>query len=226
MYSFDELKVEYTQVATTDNETSNQGNLVSQEYFYNEENKEHYTTLIYVGELHEFSPQNRGYGEKKWLGFRVNFDNDNNAYNYSIYSTGLEYYTEYDINGKYIDIYFDAESYNIKTYDNKFIIIDKQYNKQEYINITYLRYDDSLSMNYNAGYDVSYSGYHYDTGCIDFPEERWKETYEKRILENRYFAYIKDNDINEYVCYVNYRYNKNDKRYEYGIVIEFKYSEK
>jgi ASC-1-like (ASCH) protein len=53
---------------------------------------------------------------------------------------------------------------------------------------------DPLSMDYNAGYDVSYYGYHYDTGCIDFPEERWKETYEKRIRENRYFAYIKDND--------------------------------
>ena len=81
-------------------------------------------------------------------------------------------------------------------------------------------------MDYNAGYDVSYYGYHYDTGCIDFPEERWKETYEKRIRENRYFAYIKDNDINEYVSYVNYHYNKNDNRYEYGIVIEFKYGEK
>ena len=85
---------------------------------------------------------------------------------------------------------------------------------------------DPLSMDYNAGYDVSYYGYHYDTGCIDFPEERWKETYEKRIRENRYFAYIKDNDINEYVGYVNYHYNKNDNRYEYGIVIEFKYGEK
>ena len=82
---------------------------------------------------------------------------------------------------------------------------------------------DPLSMDYNAGYDVSYYGYHYDTGCIDFPEERWKETYEKRIRENRYFAYIKDNDINEFVGYVNYDYNKNDNRYECGIVIESKY---
>lgn len=82
---------------------------------------------------------------------------------------------------------------------------------------------DSLSMSYNSGYDVSYYGYHYDTGCIDFPEKRWKETFDKRIKENRYFAYIKDNDINEYVGYVNYHYNKIDKRYECGIVIESKY---
>ena len=31
---------------------------------------------------------------------------------------------------------------------------------------------DPDTMNYNAGYDVSYYGYHYDTGCIDFPK-RW-----------------------------------------------------
>ena len=82
---------------------------------------------------------------------------------------------------------------------------------------------DPLSMQYNAGYDVSYYGYHYDTGCIDFPKERWKETYDKRIRENRYFAYIKDNDIDDYVGYVNYHYNKNDNRYECGIVVESKY---
>ena len=75
-------------------------------------------------------------------------------------------------------------------------------------------------MSYNAGYDVSYYGYHYDTGCIDFPEERWQEVYDKRIKEKRYFAYIKDNDINKFVGYVHYHYNKNESRYECGIVIE------
>ena len=82
---------------------------------------------------------------------------------------------------------------------------------------------DPLSMDYNAGYDVSYYGYNYDTGCIDFPEERWKEIYDRRIRENRYFAYIKDNNIDDYGGYVNYHYNKNDNRYECGIVIESKY---
>lgn len=82
---------------------------------------------------------------------------------------------------------------------------------------------DPLSMNYNAGYDVSYFGYHYDTGCIDFPKEKWKEMFEKRKNENIYYAYIKDNDINEYVGYVNYHYNKDDDRYECGILIESKY---
>ena len=33
---------------------------------------------------------------------------------------------------------------------------------------------DPDTMNYNAGYDVSYDGYHYDTGCIDFPRSKWE----------------------------------------------------
>ena len=53
---------------------------------------------------------------------------------------------------------------------------------------------DSKTMSYNAGYDVSYYGYHYDTGCIDFPKQKWKETFDKRINENKFFAYIKDSD--------------------------------
>lgn len=78
-------------------------------------------------------------------------------------------------------------------------------------------------MSYNAGYDVSYFGYHYNTGCIDFPKEKWRDTYNKRINENRYFAYIKDCTINRYVGYVNYQYNKNDNIYECGVLIESKY---
>ena len=86
-----------------------------------------------------------------------------------------------------------------------------------------LMQSDAETMSYNAGYDVSYFGYHYDTGCIDFPKERWKLSYERRINENRYFAYIKDNDLDEFVGYVNYHYNKNDERYDCGIVIYSKF---
>ena len=82
---------------------------------------------------------------------------------------------------------------------------------------------DPLSMDYNAGYDVSYYGYHYDTGCIDFPKEKWEETYNNRIKNNKFFAFIRDNDINEFVGYCNYHYNKNDDRYECGILIESPY---
>ena len=82
---------------------------------------------------------------------------------------------------------------------------------------------DPKTMSYNAGWDVSYNGYHYDTGCIDFPKEKWQESFDKRKKENRYFAYIKDNDIDEFIGYVNYHFNKSDNRYDCGILIEDKY---
>ena len=82
---------------------------------------------------------------------------------------------------------------------------------------------DPETMSYNAGYDVSYYGYHYDTGCIDFPRDRWIITYERRVNENRYFAYLKDKNTNEYVGYCNYHYVEAEKRYECGIVIYSKF---
>lgn len=82
---------------------------------------------------------------------------------------------------------------------------------------------DPETMSYNAGWDVSYYGYHYDTGCIDFPKERWQEVFDKRVKEKRFFAYLKDKDLDEFIGYVNYHYNKNDDRYECGILIESKY---
>ena len=80
---------------------------------------------------------------------------------------------------------------------------------------------DASTMSYNAGYNVSYFGYHYDTGCIDFPKDKWEEAFEKRKNDNYYFAYIKDIDLDEFVGYVNY--NLKDDKYECGIVIESKY---
>ena len=83
--------------------------------------------------------------------------------------------------------------------------------------------EDSETMSYNAGYDVSYYGYHYDNGCIDFPEERWKISFDRRVNENKYFAYLRDVTTGEFVGYVNYHYNNSDNRYDCGIVIESRY---
>ena len=80
---------------------------------------------------------------------------------------------------------------------------------------------DPKTMNYNAGYNVSYQGYHYDTGCIDFNYDNWKKN-----IKNNYFAYIKDTSIKKFIGYVNYQYNSNDDIYECGIVIEAKYRSK
>ena len=52
---------------------------------------------------------------------------------------------------------------------------------------------DPKTMSYNAGWDVSYFGYHYDT------------------------------ELNEFVGYVNYHFNNSVNRYDCGILIEDKY---
>jgi len=82
---------------------------------------------------------------------------------------------------------------------------------------------DPKTMSYNAGYDVSYYGYHYETGCIDFPKDRWDITFNKRKNSNTFFAYIKDEDLKTFIGYCNYHYVASENRYECGIVIESKY---
>lgn len=86
--------------------------------------------------------------------------------------------------------------------------------------------EDPATMSYNAGYDLSLKGYHYDTGCIDFPKTRWEETYQKRIKDHKYFAYIKDCNLDKYIGTVNYQYNNKTARYECGILIESSYRHK
>ena len=82
---------------------------------------------------------------------------------------------------------------------------------------------DAKTMSYNAGYEVTYSGYDYKTGYIEFNKENWFKILSD---DKRYFAYIKDCEINEYIGYVNYQYNETDDIYECGILIEYKYRSK
>ena len=82
---------------------------------------------------------------------------------------------------------------------------------------------DPLTMSYNAGYDISCDGYHYDSGCIDFPKEKWQAVCDRRIRENRYFAYIRDEVKNCFVGYVNYQYSIDEGRYDCGVLIEHRY---
>ena len=78
-------------------------------------------------------------------------------------------------------------------------------------------------MEYNAGYNIDIEGYHYDTGCIDFPKDRWMDTYNKRKKNKVFVAYILDIEKNIFVGTVNYQYNKEKLRYECGIIIESKH---
>ena len=78
---------------------------------------------------------------------------------------------------------------------------------------------DPQSMSYNAGYDVSYDGYHYDTGCIDFPKSNWESWHKEKIENGKiFFAYIVDNETKDFVGYLNY-HKDSEGKYQMGIVI-------
>lgn len=80
--------------------------------------------------------------------------------------------------------------------------------------------EDAKTMSYNAGYDVEYEGYNYETGCIALPEDKWIHKFNKNKEKNIFIAYIKDNDSNRFVGYVTYHYNNEENRYYCGILIE------
>lgn len=83
--------------------------------------------------------------------------------------------------------------------------------------------EDPKTMNYNAGYDVHFDGYHYDTGCIDFPSIKHKSWFEEKMTNpNFFYAYILDKDNNNFVGYVNFNKNENNKA-TMGIVINSKF---
>ncbi len=82
---------------------------------------------------------------------------------------------------------------------------------------------DPATMAYNAGYDLSFEGYHYDTGCIDFSKEKHKSWHNEKMLNpNFFFAYILDNDSNNFVGYVNFN-KKDNNNATMGIVVNAKF---
>lgn len=83
---------------------------------------------------------------------------------------------------------------------------------------------DVETMYYNAGYDTDIEGYDYNTGCIEFPPETWKEKFESRKDNDIYLAYIKDG--NDFVGYISYQYDKSRNIYECGLLIESKQRDK
>lgn len=82
---------------------------------------------------------------------------------------------------------------------------------------------DPKTMSYNAGWNVSYDGYDFDTGCIDFPKSKWEQDYIKRQNDkDHFFRYLVRKKDNEFVGYLNFHLSSNNK-YEIGILIENKY---
>lgn len=75
---------------------------------------------------------------------------------------------------------------------------------------------DPETMSYNAGYKPIYEGYHYDSGCIDFPKEKWKIWQTEKMNKMLYY-FIKDRQTHEFVGEVSCRVI-GDKGY-IGIII-------
>ena len=79
--------------------------------------------------------------------------------------------------------------------------------------------EDPKTMEYNAGYQVDYDGYHYDSGCIDFPKSKWQE-WQKRKMTNEtfFYAYVKDVALDKFVGHVNF--SQTGQSASIGIVIK------
>ena len=80
---------------------------------------------------------------------------------------------------------------------------------------------DPKTMNYNAGYNVSYSGYHKETGCIDFPKEMWNDWHKSKLSNpNFFYAYVCDKLTNRFVGYCNFNMDLDSHIATMGIVIK------
>lgn len=81
---------------------------------------------------------------------------------------------------------------------------------------------DPGTMSYNKGYDLNFSGYDPDTGCIAFPQEEWAQWYEwwTGHEPERFYAYVMRRKDNMPVGEVCLHHHGNDPFHEMGIVIE------
>lgn len=81
---------------------------------------------------------------------------------------------------------------------------------------------DPATMSYNAGWDVSYDGYHPDTGCIDFPKEGWADWYADWVAgrePERFYAYICRKSDGAWIGDVNFHYTQSEDWRDLGVVI-------
>ena len=80
---------------------------------------------------------------------------------------------------------------------------------------------DPETMSYNANWDVSYPGYHRDTGCIDYPDEVLAD-WHKAWVGNEpdcFYAYIKRSSDGAWIGDVNFHYTPEKDWWDMGIVI-------
>lgn len=84
---------------------------------------------------------------------------------------------------------------------------------------------DPATMSYNAGYDLSFPGYHKDTGCIDFPESEWEADFAWLVGNEpeQFYAYIVRNADGAFIGEVNVHRSRDGDWYDMGVLLEAKY---
>ena len=81
--------------------------------------------------------------------------------------------------------------------------------------------EDPATMSYNAGWDVSYEGYHQDTGCIDFPESQWEEKHARLVSHEpeSFYAFVLEKASGSFVGEVNFHYTQEEDWWDMGVLI-------
>lgn len=85
--------------------------------------------------------------------------------------------------------------------------------------------EDPKTMSYNCGYELDFDGYDKETGCIAFPESKWKNAYEYLVGNEPkcFYAYLVSTENGEFAGDVNLHKSAGHDWYEMGIVIEAKH---
>ena len=80
---------------------------------------------------------------------------------------------------------------------------------------------DPFTMAYNANLDLQYPGYHKETGCIDFPKDKWADFIEHWIGHEpeRFFAYVERIADSQWIGTVNFHQSAQGKWWDMGVVI-------
>ncbi len=80
---------------------------------------------------------------------------------------------------------------------------------------------DPATMAYNAGWDVSYDGYHPDTGCIDLPEPLWPAEHARLVGREpeQFYAFVREIETGAFVGEVNFQRESPGGGYGMGVVI-------
>lgn len=81
--------------------------------------------------------------------------------------------------------------------------------------------EDPDTMAYNAGWDVSYPGFHPETGCIDLPESAWADKHERLVGHEPdcFYAFLREQESGTFVGTVNFRRDDARSGHELGVVL-------